>query len=238
MPEIWFTDFANGSRILVKHHVQEQEVNGHFLFDDDWFAQCWLSSADLGMDRAYSLNIQGSERSYQAVDSGPCLPAHPMFYEQQQGPELSAATAAAAGPFAGSTAAGQGGDCRGCHHPCHTAIWTAPVQMEVASTSTFAYVVRQHLDYHMRIGMSGMWMMCDRFVCLELLRDSLLAARAAEGRLVLWSWVSMEGAVTSMFCTWWLIMMMVALLLTPGEVGGCTSACLQHGSTWCLGDHG
>lgn len=70
------------------------------------------------------------------------------------------------------------------------------MQMEVSNTTSFAYVVKQHLDYHMRLGMSGMWMMCDHFVCMELLRDSVLAERAAEGRLVLWSWVSGEGAAT------------------------------------------
>jgi hypothetical protein len=62
--------------------------------------------------------------------------------------------------------------------------------MEVSNMTRFAYIVREHLDYHMRLGMSGMWMMCDAFVCLELLQDSELAQRGAEGMLVLWSWVS------------------------------------------------
>jgi hypothetical protein len=199
MPEVWLTDFADGSKTFVKHHVQEQEVNGHFLFDDDWFAQCWLSSADLRIDRAYTLSIQGSERSYQAVDPGPCPSVHPMFFEPIQAAAASAAATAAepaeaaAGSGTGSsTTGGQGKKCGACHTPCHPPIWTAPVQMEVANITTFAYIVRQHLDYHMRLGMSGMWMMCDRFVCLDLLRDSVLAQRAAEGRLVLWAWVSIH----------------------------------------------
>jgi hypothetical protein len=198
MPEIWLTDFADGSKIPVKHHVQEQEVNGHFLFDDDWFAQCWLSSADVEVDRAYMLNIQGSERSYQAVAPGMCPPVHPMFFQQQPSTEEAAAQLATA---AGATTVAQGIDGAAYYPP----IWTAPVQMEVGNATSFAYVVKQHLDYHMRLGYSGMWMMCDPFVCLDLLRDSVLAQRAAEGRLVLWAWVSGEEGCY-VVCMCWLVL--------------------------------
>jgi hypothetical protein len=211
MPEIWFTDFATGSKVSVQHHVEEQEVNGYFLFDDDWHSQCWLSSADLRMDRAYTLSIQGLQRSYQAVASGPCPPVHPMFWKgplstaaaaaaPEPGPAAAAPTPAAAGPEA-AAGASSGKGCfackaqprampRACMSNSYTPIWTAPVQMEVSSITQFTWVVKQHLDYHLRLGMSGMWMMCHPFVCLELLQDSVLAQRAAEGSLVLWAWVS------------------------------------------------
>jgi hypothetical protein len=198
MPKIWFEDFADGSKVSVKHHVEEQEVNGHFLFDDEWFAQCWLSSADLKQDRAYTLHIQGSERSYQALPAEPCPSVHPMFFGPQSAAESAAAISAAeAAPPAAmrsqerSSATASGVNCKLAKPLIHPPIWSAPVQMEVSNATQFAYVVKQHLDYHMRLGMSGMWMTCDHFVCLELLKDSVLAQRAVEGRLVLWAWVSM-----------------------------------------------
>jgi hypothetical protein len=190
MPKIWFKEYTTGAQITAKQHVDEREVDGTWFFEDSWVPVCWLATANLKMDTAHTLNIEGSERSYQAVPPGPCLPVHPMFLQQL--PDKLVNTN---GLLPVSTASPNNGYASSA--PIQSAVdvvtpmvWIAPVQKVVFAKSHMAYIVKQHLEYHIRLGMAGTLMTCDYFVCLELLQDPALARRVEEGRLVLWMWVS------------------------------------------------
>jgi hypothetical protein len=187
MPRIWFQEYKTGAQITAKQHVDEREVDGTWFFEDPWVTVCWLATANLKIDTAYTLNIEGSERSYQAVPSGPCPPVHSMF--QGQLPELGGADTS--WPASRNTITNNNHDAPQTATDVDTpVVWMAPVQKVVFAKSHMAYIVLQHLEYHIRLGMAGTLMTCDYFVCLELLQDPPLARRVEEGRLVLWMWVS------------------------------------------------
>lgn len=213
MPRIWFQHYASKSQIDVKQHVDEREIDGTWFFDDDGLSQCWLGTAQLQQGGAYSLHIEGSERSYQAVFPGPCPPPHAMFFEQWPGrSDVSADSrlnkqASAYGNATKDTrsqniTAGSSSASAVTNTSCNTnsgesstqtggcgPVWMAPVQKVVFARRHMAYITRQHLEYHLKLGMAGMLFACDPIVCLELLQDPALAQRANEGRLVLWAWV-------------------------------------------------
>jgi hypothetical protein len=200
MPQIWFQDYSTGERVPVTQHVGEREVDGAWFFDDEWTTQCWLGTANLKHDVAYTLNIEGSERSYQAVPPGPCTPIHHML--QQQPGSAPRTTNSARHTDSNSTTYPINSASTSNNDPTAGAtsplVWMAPVQKVVFAKSHMAYIVRQHLEHHMRLGMAGMLLPCDYFVCLELLQDPALARRTQEGRLVLWVWVSV-GAYSASY---------------------------------------
>lgn len=211
IPRIWFQDYTTGNRTIVTQHLGETEVDGAWLFDGEYWTQSWLGSTNLEQDNGYTLHIQGSQRSYQAVPPGPCLPVHNMFLRQVSATAQVRRSSCSGKPLQAGSSAVQFSDGNDSSSPGSGSvtadpsdhgntmfddtansppIWMAVVQKVVFAKHHMAYIVKQHLDYHLKLGMAGMLMVCDFFVCLELLQDPILAARAAEGKLALWAWVS------------------------------------------------
>jgi hypothetical protein len=72
-------------------------------------------------------------------------------------------------------------------------MWLAPIQKVVFAEHHMRYMVQQQLTYHTRLGFAGVLVVCDYFVCRQLLEDQQLAAAAQAGQLVLWVWVSVSS---------------------------------------------